>query len=227
LATRWFDRSSLLDLLKEKEVSMKKFLSLTVLALALASTVAYAGDNPRRQSKEPDGRLNRLSLSAFTLVINPDGPANAPASEALHYLLDHTSIANHVIYGFTSLEGREQFAAKTPVPSFTPKTCTHADARFNKVAYGTGTDWLVYYCGGQKNGRLSDAWNDVISYVEASGSWTILYKCYDFVTSGSCSTLAISGGDTIYDLNTYSFNNYTSGIKVCPEGITFTECQNY
>lgn len=228
MATRWFDRSSLLDLLEEKEVSMKKFLSFTVLALALTSTAAYAGDNARRQSKEPVGRLDRLKQSSFTLVINPDGPANAPSGEALHYLLDRASIANHVIYGFTSLEGREQFVAKTtPAPSFTQKTCTHADARFNKVAYGTGTDWLVYYCGGQKNGRLSDAWNDVISYVEASGSWTILYKCYDFVTSGSCSTLAISGGDTINDLNTYGFNNYASGIKVCPEGITFTECQSY
>jgi hypothetical protein len=210
---------------------MKKLLSFTVLtlALALASTAAYGGENPRRQQQERNGRLDRLRLSSFTLVIDPDGASNAPSSEALHYLLDRASIANHVIYGFTSLEGREQFAAKsehrTGASGIREKTCT--DARFNKVAYGTGTDWLVYYCGGQKNGRLPDSWNDVISYVEAAGSWTILYKCYDFVTSGSCSTLAIPGGNTINDLNTYSFNNYTSGIKVCPEGITFTECQNF
>jgi hypothetical protein len=206
---------------------MKKSLSFTDLALALASTAAYAADNPRHQPKEPGGRLDRLTQSSFTLVINPDGAANAPSSEALHYLLDRESIVNHVVYGFTSLEAREQFVAKHDKPStaIREKTCT--DARFNKVAYGTGTDWLVYYCGGQKNGRLSDAWNDVISYVEAAGSWTILYKCYDFVTSSSCSTLAIVGGNTINDLNTYGFNNYTSGIKVCPEGITFTECQNF
>jgi hypothetical protein len=205
---------------------MKKFLSFTVLTLALATTAAYAGGNSRRQPKDPDGRLNPLKQSSYTLVINPDGASNVPSSEALHYLLDRDSIANHVVYGFTSLEGREQFAGKQNSPSaIRTKTCT--DARFNKVAYGTGTDWLVYYCGGQKNGRLSDAWNDVISYVEAAGSWTILYKCYDFVTTGSCSTLAISGGNTINDLNTYGFNNYTSGIKVCPEGITFTECQNF
>lgn len=202
---------------------MKKFLLFT--ALALASTAAYAVDNSRSQPKEPDGRLDRLKQSSFTLVINPDGASNAPSSEALHYLLDRASIANHVIYGFTSSERREQFVAKHNPHSARTKTCT--DARFNKVAYGTGTDWLVYYCGGQKNGRLSDTWNDVISYVEAAGSWTILYKCYDFVTTGSCSTLAISGGNTINDLNTYGFNNYTSGIKVCPEGITFTECQNF
>ena len=111
----------------------------------------------------------------------------------------------------------------------TEKTC--ANARFNKVAYGTGTDWLVMYCG-QTNGYLSDAWNDVISYVEASGSWTILYKCYGFNSpqynpNGTCSTLAIQGGTTIYDLNTYGFNNITSSIKVCPEGITFSECQSF
>jgi len=209
-------------------VDVKKSLLFTALALALASTAAYAGDNPRHQPQDRDGRLDRLRSSSFTLVIDPDGPSNAPSGEALHYLLDRASIANHVIYGFTSLEGREEFVAKTtPAPSIRQKTCTYPDARFNKVAYGTGIDWLVYYCGGQKNGRLSDAWNDVISYVEASGSWTILYKCYDFVTSGSCSTLAIAGGNTINDLNTYGFNNYTSGIKVCPEGITFTECQSY
>jgi hypothetical protein len=212
---------------------MKKFLSFTLLLFILSSTGVYAGDSPRRQ-QEPDGRLNRLWLSSFTLVIDPDGAPNAPSAEALHYLLDHDSIANHVIYGFTSLEGRERFVAKSEhraanrggnqPTSVTAATCT--DARFNKVAYGTGTDWLLMYCG-QTNPHLSDSWNDRISYVEASGSWTILYKCYYFSTAGSCSTLAIAGGNTIQDLNTYNFNNYTSSIKVCPEGITFTECQNF
>ena len=37
----------------------------------------------------------------------------------------------------------------------------------------------------------------------------------------------MQGGSTIQDLNVYGFNNYTSSIKVCPEGITFTECQSY
>ena len=205
---------------------MKKFLSSTALLLILASSVAYAGDNPRRQPQEPNGRFNRLGQSAFTLVVDPDGAAGARSAEALHYLLDGDAIANHVVYGFTSLAGREQYIAKHGITA-TPgaaKTCT--DARFNKVAYGTGIDWLLMYCG-QTQPHLSDSWNDVISYVEASGSWTILYKCYYFDTSGSCSTLAIAGGNTINDLNTYGFNNYTSSIKVCPEGITFTECQNF
>jgi len=207
---------------------MKASLYATALLFALVSTAAYAGDNPRHQPQDPGGSLSRLSLSSFTLVVNPDA-ASAPSSgEAMHYLLDRDSIANHVIYGFTSVAGREQFVAKREHGSKRPpalKTCT--DARFNKVAYGTGIEWLVMYCGGQTNSHLSDAWNDVISYVEAAGSWTILYKCYYFDTSGSCSTLAIAGGNTINDLNTYSFNNYASSIKVCPEGITFTECQAF
>jgi hypothetical protein len=208
---------------------LKKFLSFSVvvLSLALASTAAYAGDNPRRERQEPNRRFNRLAQSSFTLVIDPDGATGAPSAEALHYLLDRDSIANHVIYGFTSLEGREQFVAKRERRTGSvarEKTCT--DARFNNVAYGTDSNWLLMYCG-QTNPYLSDAWNDRISYVEASGSWTILYKCYYFDTSGSCSTLAIAGGNTINDLNTYGFNNYTSSIKVCPEGLTFTECKNF
>lgn len=213
---------------------MKKIVPFAALALVILSTAAHAGDNPRRLPQAPAGDFD-TNLSSYTLVVNPEGrPANPSASEAMHYLLDRDSIANRVIYGFTSVEGREQFVAKRerraatrtgngPTPAV-EAVCT--DARFNKVAYGTGIDWLTMYCG-QTNPYLSNSWNDVISYVEASGSWTILYKCYYFDTSGSCSTLAIQGGNTINDLNTYGFNNYTSSIKVCPEGITFTECQNF
>src|SRR4051794_19437700 len=107
---------------------MKKFLPFTVLALALASTAAYGADNPRHQPQEPGSRLDRLKQSSFTLVINPDGASNAPSSEALHYLLDRDSIANHVIYGFTSLEGREQFVTKhsNKPAGIRTKTCTDA-----------------------------------------------------------------------------------------------------
>jgi hypothetical protein len=202
------------------------------LAIILAASAASAGENPRAQGLEE--RRSAKSLKEFTLVVDPNGPGK-PGSEAMHYLVTRDSLAKNVLYGFTTLKGQEQFVASLERPSgnnesglgqVVEMSCT-GDARFNKVAYGTGTDWLTMYCGGQTNSYLNDDWNDRISYAEAAGSWTILYKCYYFSTAGSCSTLTMQGGSTIQDLNTYSFNNYTSSIKVCPEGLTFTECQSY
>jgi hypothetical protein len=201
------------------------------LALILAASASSAGENPRAGKQDPAERRNVKSLKELTLIIDLNGPGK-PGSEAMHYVVTRDSLEKNVFYGFTSLEGRDRFVAgrerSTEISSGLGQavagTCT--DARFNKVAYGTGTDWLNMYCG-QTNPYLSDSWNDVISYAEASGSWTILYKCYYFSTSGSCSTLTMEGGATIQDLNYYSFNNYTSSIKVCPTGITFTECQSY
>jgi hypothetical protein len=207
-------------------------LSLTFI---LAASAAFAGENPRAGKQDPGARRNAKSLKEFTLIVDPNGPGK-PGSEAMHYLVTADSVQKNVLFGFTTLEGRDQFiasheraAAQREEAGLTlavAATCS-SDARFNKVAYGTGIDWLTMYCGGQTNAYLNDDWNDVISYAEAAGSWTILYKCYYFNTSGSCSTLTMEGGTTIQDLNTYSFNNYTSSIKVCPAGITYTECQNY
>ena len=202
------------------------------LSLLLAASAAFAAENPRDGKQDPAERRNVKSLKELTLIIDPNGPGK-PGSEAMHYLVTRESLENDVLFGFTTLEGREQYIASHERQSGKTESglgqavegiCT--DARFNKVAYGTGIDWLTMYCG-QTNPYLSDSWNDVISYAEASGSWTILYKCYYFSTSGSCSTLTMQGGSTIQDLNVYGFNNYTSSIKVCPEGITFTECQSY
>ncbi|MES1241584.1 MAG: hypothetical protein ABUT39_08185 [Acidobacteriota bacterium] len=201
------------------------------LALLLSASAAFAAENPRGK-QDPAERRNVKSLKELTLVVDPNGPGK-PGSEAMHYLVTRESLDKDVLYGFTTLEGREQYIASQErrtgemspgLGQAVEGICT--DARFNKVAYGTGTDWLNMYCG-QTNPYLNDDWNDVISYAEASGSWTILYKCYYFSTSGSCSTLTMQGGSTIQDLNVYGFNNYTSSIKVCPEGITFTECQSY
>ena len=201
------------------------------LSLLLAASAAFAAENPRGKQDPPE-RRNVKSLKELTLVVDPNGPGK-PGSEAMHYLVTRESIDKNVIYGFTTLEGREQYIAGqerrtgetgSELGQAVEGICT--DARFNKVAYGTGIDWLTMYCG-QTNPYLNDDWNDVISYAEASGSWTILYKCYYFSTSGSCSTLTMQGGATIQDLNVYGFNNYTSSIKVCPEGITYTECQSY
>lgn len=207
------------------------------LAFILAASAASAGENPRAGGEDPTKRRNVKSLKEFTLIVDPNGPRTPVAgNEAMHYLVDRESVADNVIYGFTTLEGRDQYitsrenvAAREDKSGPTPavEAVCSADARFNKVAYGTGIDWLTMYCGGQTNSFLNDDWNDRISYAEAAGSWTILYKCYYFSTAGSCSTLTMQGGSTIQDLNTYSFNNYTSSIKVCPEGITFTECQSY
>jgi hypothetical protein len=202
------------------------------LAILLAASAASAGENPRAGKQDPAERRNAKSLKEFTLVVDPDGPGK-PGSEVMHYLATRESIDKNVLYGFTTLEGRDQYIASrerhtgengSGLGQAVEGICT--DARFNKVAYGTGIDWLTMYCG-QTNPYLSDSWNDVISYAEASGSWTILYKCYYFSTSGTCSTLTMQGGATIQDLNVYGFNNYTSSIKVCPEGLTFTECQSY
>lgn len=202
------------------------------LALVLTASAAFAGEDPRAGKQDRAERRNAKSLNQLTLVVDPTGPGK-PGSEALHYVVTRELLDKDLVYGFTTLEGRDQFIASqerrvgesgSGLGQAIEGTCT--DARFNKVAYGTGTDWLLMYCG-QTNPYLSDSWNDVISYAEASGSWTILYKCYYFSTSGSCPTLTMQGGSTIQDLNTYGFNNYTSSIKVCPEGITYTECQSF
>lgn len=212
---------------------MKTRFACTALILGLVTSLAaQAAESPR---KSPERQTGTLASRSYTLVIDPEGAQPGASTESLQYLVTRASAKQHVVYAFTSTEGRDSFVERHAAAfnggrsSLQEKTC--ADARFNKVAYGTGTDWLTMYCG-QTNGFLSDAWNDVISYVEASGSWTILYKCYGFNSptynpNGTCSTLAIQGGTTINDLNTYSFNNITSSIKVCPEGITFSECQSF
>ncbi|MFL6194038.1 MAG: hypothetical protein ACJ75H_07695 [Thermoanaerobaculia bacterium] len=213
---------------------MKKACTLAAAALVLAAAASYADEAPRQvRDREAGDFVSRLAEKSYTLVVDPEGAAT-PGAEALHYLVTRESAKQHIIYAFSSPEGREKFVTRHASAiegnraGLTENTCVNA--RFNKVAYGTGIDWLQMYCG-QTNGFLSDAWNDVISYVEASGSWTFLYKCYNFnrapYYNTGCTTLTMQGGAVIQDLNTVNFNNITSSIKVCPEGITFTECQNY
>jgi len=188
------------------------------LALLLAASAAFAGENPRAGKQDPAGRRNAKSLNELTLVVDPNGPGK-PGSEVMHYVATRESIENDVLYGFTTLEGRDQYIASrerragengSGLGQAVEGICT--DARFNKVAYGTGTDWLTMYCG-QTNPYLSDSWNDVISYAEASGSWTILYKCYYF--SSSCDILWVASGNTVSDLNVYGMNNVVSSIRFC------------
>jgi hypothetical protein len=209
---------------------MKSRIVCSALLLGLVVSVAA-----QAVEKSPQGGPGSLASHSYTLVVDPEGAKPGASQESLQYLVTRESAKQHVVYAFTSMEGRDSFVARHAAAlgagqgRLQEKTC--ADARFNKVAYGTGTDWLTMYCG-QTNPFLSDAWNDVISYVEAAGSWTMLYKCYGFNSptynpSGTCTSMAIQGGTIIYDLNTYGFNNITSSIKVCPEGITFTECQSF
>jgi hypothetical protein len=211
---------------------MKKFVSSAVFALVLSLSISVsAQEGPRGRDKSPDGRVS-ASLAELKIVFDPNGKGPGAPAEAFHYLVDRQSLKEGVMYAFSTVEGREKFitareraAGREEGPGASIEAVC-ADARFNKVAYGTGTDWLNMYCG-QTNSYLNDDWNDRISYVEASGSWTILYKCYYFDTSGSCNTLVMQGGSTINDLNTYSFNNIISSIKVCPVGFTYSECQSF
>ncbi len=207
---------------------MKKFFASAAVVFVFAAT-AFAGDSesPRLQRDREFGRNLGLRL-----VIDPGvKPGARQASETLHYLVDQQAVREGVVYGFTSIEARNKFAdlrdasRRESEPAGVAETVC-ADAWFNKVAYGTGTDWLRFTCG-QKDDYLPDSWNDVISYVEAGGSWTILWKCYYFNSAGSCSTLTLQGGTIAYDLNYYGFNNYASSIKNCPEGYSSTDCFYY
>jgi hypothetical protein len=211
--------------------------SLTVaaaLVLATASSSVLAEESPRR-SREP-GVLSTAN-KVLALVIDPAGPPAKP-SESLHYLVTRESKEQGVIYAFSSPAAREQFVAErieagsAGQPDFVAETLTTCpNAWFKNTPGCTDSGSLIMACG-QTNSYLSDSWNDRISCVQASGSWTILYKCYNFNRypynpNGTCSTLAMQGGTLYTDLNVYGFNNITSSIKVCPEGITFTECQNF
>lgn len=207
---------------------MKKFFASAAVVFVFAAT-AFAGD-----SESPRLQRDREVRQVFglKLVIDPGvEPGARPSNETLHYLVDRQAAKEGVVYGFSSVEARNKFAdlraaaqRETEPAGVAEAVCP--DALFNKVAYGTGIDWLRMYCG-QKNDHLSDSWNDVISYVEGGGSWTILYKCYYFNYSGSCSTLTVEGGTTRYDLHYDGFNNYASSIKVCPEGYTSSDCFYY
>ncbi|HEX2645000.1 MAG TPA: hypothetical protein VHU81_18520 [Thermoanaerobaculia bacterium] len=216
---------------------MKKPLCAVTVLAVLASAAAFAADSPRlsRELKPPGVRPGAQPL---VLIVDPDGGPSQP-SEALHYLVTRESQAHGVTYAFSTPEARDRFVASRIEPgqaaagdlqSATGALDTCPNARFNNTP-GCTSGWLVMACG-QTNSYLSDDWNDRISCVEASGSWTILYKCYNFNRypynpNGTCSTLAIQGGTTYPDLNVYGFNNITSSIKVCPQGITFSECQNF
>ena len=214
---------------------MNRTTLLVVVAILLLAVPAFAAENPRHLRETGDVHSRPTNApNVYALVLDPDGaPAADVPGGAMHYLVTRESAKQNVIYAFTSLEGRDAFiarheAAASPRPML-EKVCPNA--RFNKVAYGTGTDWLLMACG-QTNAFLSNSWNDVISYAEASGSWTMLFKCYNFNRypynpNGDCSTLTIEGGTTIYDFHPIGFNNIASSIKVCPEGISFSDCQNY
>ena len=207
---------------------MKKIFASAAVVFVVAAA-AFAGDSesPRLQRERPASPIFGLKL-----VIDPGvEPGARSGNETLHYLVDRQAAKQGVVYGFSSVEALTKFAdlraaaQRESEPAGVAETVC-PDALFNKVAYGTGTDWLRMYCG-QKNNHLSDSWNDVISYVEGGGSWTILYKCYYFSTAGDCSTLTVQGGTTRYDLHYDGFNNYASSIKVCPEGYSSTDCFYY
>jgi hypothetical protein len=212
---------------------MKKSLSV-LAAIVLASASTLFADESSRQSREPGVRPGAKTLA---VVIDPEG-APAKPSESLHYLVTRESKEHGVIYAFSSPEARERFVtgkvelqAQGELGVATEALTTCPDAWFKNTPGCTDSGSLIMACG-QTNSYLSDSWNDRISCVQASGSWTILYKCYNFNRypynpDGTCSTLAMQGGTLYTDLNVYGFNNITSSIKVCPEGITFTECQNF
>ena len=215
---------------------MKKTLCAATVLTVLASAAAFAADSPRssREIKTPGARPGAQPL---VLIVDPDGSPSQPAEE-LHFLVTRESQKLGVTYAFSTPAARDRFVASQVEPGqeaegdlqvATEALETCPDARFNNTP-GCTSGWLVMACG-QTNSYLSDDWNDRISCVEASGSWTILYKCYNFnrppYYNTSCNTLAIQGGTTYTDLNVYGFNNITSSIKVCPQGITFTECQNF
>jgi len=208
---------------------------LTVLFLAvllLAATAVLADSSSRPPGGTPPSQVP-ASARTFALVVDPEGAPSAP-SETLHYLLTRKSQELGVIYAFSTPEARARFVARhiegRSEDRLTTKT-TCPDAQFNNAVGCSPTDWLIMACG-QTNAFLSDHWNDRLSCVYASGSWTILYKCYNFNRppynpDGTCSTLALEGGTVVTDLNVYNFNNITSSIKVCPQGITFSDCLNF
>ncbi|MEA2563028.1 MAG: hypothetical protein QOH06_4532 [Acidobacteriota bacterium] len=214
----------------------QRFLVVAVAAFLTLPLVSSAEEPARRG----EGR-REFTPGSVQMPVIVDGVKYQPSEmkqfegQPLYYLVNQASQQAGMILAFTSPESRREYVEANPSkrteqrPGVPAIAAVCADARFNKVAYGTGTDWLLVGCGQTVSSlyNVSGDWNNRISYVEASGSWTYVYTCENFVTTGSCDEWAISGGTTIYDLNPYGFNNRISSIKVCPLDITFTECESF
>lgn len=203
---------------------MYKASSFMLLAvLAIASSVS-AGDSGR-ESRSPRA-LQREGRVLPRVPVVVDGVRYAPEEmsgfqgQRLFYVADPEAIEQGFVWAFTTVAGADEHLAREAAEPRLEKTCPIA--RFNKVAYGTGTDWLIMYCG-QTTSYVGSNWNNTISYVEGGGSYTILYS----IDSFGGDTFTVAGGATVQDLHPYGFNNRTSSIKVCPEGTSHTDCLLY
>jgi hypothetical protein len=203
---------------------MNKLTSLVLIVLLTASTAAAAElgrKDPARHTLQREARANPK------VPVIVDGSWYAPdemirfQGQDLIYFVDQEAIDGGFVWAFTTAAGAEEHLARGAAERETQlKICS--TARFNKVAYGTGIDWMTMVCG-QTSGFIGSSWNDRISYVEAGGSYTVLYSNSYF----GGDKLPVTGGNTIPDLNAYGFNNRTTSIKVCPEGYSLTACLSY
>ena len=219
----------------------QRFLIVAVAAFLTLPLVSSAAEPAHRGEGRREEGKREIASKAIRMPVIVDGVRYQPSEmkqfegQKLSYLINQASQQAGVILAFTSPEGRREYVETHPTtrseqrPGVPPTAAVCDDARFNKVAYGTGIDWLLVGCGQTVSSlyNVSGDWNNRISYVEASGSWTYVYTCENFVKTGSCDEWAIAGGTTINDLNSYGFNNRISSIKVCPLDITFTECDSY
>jgi hypothetical protein len=208
---------------QRKGKDMKKTCFFVLVALLAVAASASAGEREGRVPRilQREGRV----LPQVPVVM--DGVRYTPGEMAglqgrLFYVVDREALDQGFVWAFTTAAGAEEHLARGAAEreQLPEKTCPIA--RFNKVAYGTGTDWLVMYCG-QTTSYVGSNWNNTISYVEGGGSFTILYSVDNF----GGDTFTVAGGAVVQDLHPYGFNNRTSSIKVCPEGTSYTDCLIY
>lgn len=205
---------------------MKKASSFVLAGLLAITASASAGELVRGdrspRALQGEGRI----IPKMPVIV--DGVQYAPEElgrfqQRLSFVVDREALDGGFVWAYTSALGVDEHIARVKAERgdrALEKTCPIA--RFNKVAYGTGTDWLVMYCG-QTTAYVGSNWNNTISYVEGGGSFTILYSTDQFRGDD----FTVLGGDVVPDLNPYGFNNRTSAIKVCPEGTSYGDCRTY
>jgi hypothetical protein len=183
-----------------------------IALLSLLSIPAALAESRSKEKATP-------AAGKFSVPVIVDGVRYAPKDMArfngrtMHYVVDREAQQKGVLYAFTTSEGRQNYLITQSGPLSNVSNDVSVNciiARFNKVAYGTGIDWLTMYCG-QSTTYVGSNWNNTISYVEGGGSYTVLYSVDNFQGD----TFTVQGGVTVYDLHPYGFNNRTSSIKVC------------
>jgi hypothetical protein len=205
---------------------MKK-ASFFALAGLLAITASASAAEPIRGDRAPRAQAGEGRVVPKMPVVL-DGVQYAPEElfrfkrQQLTFVVDREALDGGFVWAYTTLAGVDEHIARVESERDQPLAKTCPIARFNKVAYGTGTDWLVMYCG-QTTTYVGSNWNNTISYVEGGGSYTVLYSVDNF----GGDRFIVVGGDVVPDLHPYGFNNRTSSIKVCPENTSYSACLTY